>query len=131
MTGLTSVRGRYTLASVLLSRAPPGRFRNGTEQSPVLNGSVMKGERRILPARELFRLRSPETDHAGLIFFLSNNHFTGLPHETSDLKPGCFITALKAFRMTVRGRRLSRLPDLFHLNSGTGTFRRLRGGAGG
>lgn len=125
---LAFVLERYALAWVPLSWTSLEQFRKGTEQSPVLNLSVLKGDWRTLPARTLFRIRSLEADHEGLISFLSNEHFTGSPHTARNLKVGSFNLALKAFLLAARVRRLSGLPDSLHLKSGTGIFRMLREG---
>lgn len=127
-TELAFLLERYALAWVPLSWTPLKQFGKGTEHSPVLDLSVVKGDWRTLPARALFRIRSLEADHEGLISFLSNEHFTGSPHTATNQKLSGFNLALKAFLLAARVRRLSGLPDSLHLKSATGVLRMLREG---
>ncbi|AWP35225.1 hypothetical protein [Pantoea vagans] len=119
---------RYALAWVALSWTPLQQFSKGVEQSARLNLSLIKGDWRSLPVHESFRLRSLETDHAGLISFLKNEHFIWSQLNATTLRISGLNIALKAFLLAGRLRRLAGLADSSHLKSETGVFRMLREG---
>jgi hypothetical protein len=127
-TELAFALERYALAWVPLSWTTLEQLRKGAEQRLVLDLSIMKGDWRCLPVRESFRLRSLESDHAGLMSFLNNEHLIWSQLNSTTLSISGFNIALKAFLLAGRLRRLAGLADSSHLKSETGVFRMLREG---
>lgn len=119
---------RYALAWVPLSWTTLEQLKKGAEQRLVLNLSIIKGDWRCLPVRESFRLRSLESDHAGLMSFLNNEHLIWSQLNATTLSISGFNIALKAFLLAGRLRRLTGLADSSHLKSETGVFHILREG---
>jgi hypothetical protein len=92
---------------------------------PTLDLSVANGDWRVLPARQIFRIRSLEADQTALTSRIEQEKFAHYPPVALPLTLACFQTGLRAFLLAAKLRREAGLPDSAHLRDESGTFRTL------
>lgn len=97
-----------------------------TELAFLLDLSEASGDWRVLPPHQIFRIRSLEADHVGLISRISK--FAAADDDSYGLTLNfeCFQAAVRAFILAARLRREAGLPDSAQLSDRSGILWELR-----
>ncbi|EEG9642982.1 hypothetical protein GNN13_04220 [Salmonella enterica] len=93
---------------------------------PVLELSAVSGDWRVLPPRQIFKIRSLEADHVALVSRISKSTDSDNERFELILNFECFQTAVRAFILAARLRREVGLPDSAHLRDKSGVLWGLR-----
>ena len=127
-TELVFLLERYASAWEPLLRKDISTLCAESDQIPALDLSAADGNWRVLPARQIFRIRSLEADQTALYSRVEQEK--SLPFQTvrQSLILECYRTALRAFILAAKLRREAGLPDSAHLRDRLGPFRMLRAG---
>ncbi|WP_312691163.1 hypothetical protein [Kosakonia sp.] len=125
VTELVFLLERYASGWLYLRWSDLGSLRRDN-RIPSIDLSGASGDWRVLPPRQIFRIRSLEADHVAIISRINRLEDSYDSRYELFLNFICFEAAVRAFILAAKLRRVAGLPDSPHLRDKSGMLSELR-----